>query len=160
MEETQKKLLALRILSLQDFDLADTDFDEILTMKCFPQVRSVTIVWEWAVQPTIMKEESEHSIISRNLSFLSIKKMSSLVILKFEIPSNNWVGGARLLTSPCLEEPKFIDAPFPQDVAFVGENGELTYLEPTSEKIDVYLFPCRAYLVSNCNMIVSRIEKT
>lgn len=135
MEEMQGRQFAPNILSLRNVNLCDPNLPEMLRAEVFPE--TTTVMLHLSLWPL---EQQAEPIITWNLELLSTKKFPSLRILKVDSPIIKWdCDAGKSLAGlwnkvPCLEEVEFKADYFLQDIVFIGENGELPFLQLTSKK--------------------------
>lgn len=159
MNETQRNILAPRILSVASkFRVTDPllQHDSIINMECLPSVEACHIDMDF--NNTSDNQEPLHTIIARNLSLLA-KKMPSLRKLKIFINDHqNSTESSKALARiwsnfPNLEEIYFVKMSYPvlQDVAFIGEDQDLPFLQLTSEfgNISANLIIHICYMIKN-----------
>lgn len=128
-----------RILSLANFDIGDAFLAEITNGIGLPNVKKLRFHVSCRAFRADLSSAPTKAIIARNLPALSVEKMPS--VRKLEIKIRDWdakSGGSRLLAGiwggfPNIVELKLLQNASLADVDFIGENGELPFLQLTSK---------------------------
>lgn len=136
IDEAQCMQFAPRISSLVNFDLTNPRHGNVLSAVSLPQVVAMSLVMNFVYSN--LRGHSIPAILTKNLSLLSTEKMPKLRQLvlmncacacKGEGPTwlaENWAN------FPCVEELVFNLTALAQDITFCGGNGELPFLQLTS----------------------------
>lgn len=131
MKESQRNQFATKVSSLGG-SITKPGFQEFLDIEVLPEVKTVAM---FMGEQTPEEANAEHMkvLITRNLSLLSPDKLPGLRTLILGI--SDWNGGKlQILTGlwsccPSVEELRFTNNPILLDFAFLGENGELPFLQ-------------------------------
>lgn len=142
LEETQVNQIAPRIVTLGKFEMANHELRQIHRFESFPNVRVSHLSFNLSYE--LYADEPLNIIIARNMPVLSRERMPHLrkLIVSFN-GSSVWDSGSRLLVDTWhnfvnIEELYFQLAWNLGDLTFIGENGELPFLQLISGKTCVF----------------------
>lgn len=140
-KQTQRNQFAAHIHEIKCFEACSHDPHEICSAESFPIVEVVQLVLQFKDESSDLNIYKNDMIVARNFSILSTEKMPNLRKVKIwfsaanfcdnmsELMSSNWNNLAN------VEELIFENAPLLLDVAFIGMNGELPFLQLKSKRL-------------------------